>query len=66
MGYISAPANGSNGGETMPAGLICLWSGELADIPSGWAHCDGSNGTPNLVPREYVGPGYRVVYIMRL
>jgi hypothetical protein len=30
----------------VPAGAIILWSG--AQIPTGWAICDGNNGTPKL------------------
>ena len=36
-------------------GVICMWSGTLASIPSGWALCDGNNGTPNLLDRFVVG-----------
>jgi len=32
----------------VPKGSIIMWSGDLDSIPSGWALCDGSNGTPNL------------------
>lgn len=32
-----------------PAGTIALWNEPLADIPSGWALCDGNNGTPNML-----------------
>jgi len=32
----------------VPAGAIVMWSGTLASVPSGWALCDGSNGTPDL------------------
>lgn len=39
---------------SMPAGVIVMWSGALANIPSGWALCDGSNGTPNLLDRFVV------------
>ena len=35
----------------VPTGVICMWSGTLATIPSGWALCDGNNGTPNLVAK---------------
>ncbi len=34
---------------TVPAGLISMWSGSAAAIPSGWNLCDGTNGTPNLI-----------------
>jgi hypothetical protein len=33
---------------SIPAGVICMWGGLLANIPSGWALCDGANGTPDL------------------
>jgi len=32
----------------IPAGLILLWHGLLANIPAGWVLCDGTNGTPDL------------------
>ena len=35
-------------GGTIPAGLIALWHGLIANIPSGWVLCDGANGTPDL------------------
>ena len=35
----------------MPVGTILPYVGELADIPRGWALCDGSNGTPDLTGR---------------
>ena len=38
-------------------GMIILWSGSVASIPSGWALCNGSNGTPNLTDRFVVGAG---------
>ena len=39
----------------IPAGVIAMWSGTLATIPSGWALCNGLNGTPNLADRFVVG-----------
>ena len=30
---------------------IVLWTQGLADIPDGWALCDGNNGTPNLMDK---------------
>jgi hypothetical protein len=35
----------------VPSGLIAMWSGTAASVPTGWALCDGSNSTPNLVGR---------------
>lgn len=40
-----------------PTGGIIMWSGSIASIPSGWALCDGTNGTPNLRDRFVVGAG---------
>jgi microcystin-dependent protein len=42
---------------TVPAGVILLWSGSVASIPSGWALCNGSSGTPDLRDRFVVGAG---------
>jgi hypothetical protein len=39
----------------LPAGIIAMWSGTEATIPSGWALCDGSNGTPDLRNRFIYG-----------
>jgi hypothetical protein len=44
----AADATGEGGGDSLPAGVIVMWSGTLASIPSGWALCDGQNGTPDL------------------
>lgn len=36
-------------------GEIIDWYGNPAQIPAGWAICDGTNGTPNLMGRVTVG-----------
>lgn len=41
----------------MPAGIISMWAGEANTVPSGWAICDGSNGTPDLRNLFIVGAG---------
>jgi len=41
----------------MPSRGIIMWSGTAADIPTGWALCDGTNGTPNLTDRFILGAG---------
>lgn len=41
-------------GASVPTGAIVMWSGALASIPSGWALCDGNNGTPNLLQKMIV------------
>jgi hypothetical protein len=52
----------SAGGSTTPtwgnmfiAGMIMLWSGSSATIPTGWLLCDGTNSTPDLRNRFVVG-----------
>jgi hypothetical protein len=52
----------SAGGSTTPtwgnafvAGMIMLWSGSSASIPTGWLLCDGTNSTPDLRNRFVVG-----------
>ena len=62
-GYASLGADGKVpsaqlpeiGGASLPAGMIVMWSGLLANIPSGWALCDGQNGTPDLRGRFIKG-----------
>jgi len=34
--------------NSVPAGVILMWSGAVVDIPSGWNICDGTAGTVNL------------------
>lgn len=38
-------------------GMIMMWSGEVNNIPNGWALCDGRNGTPDLQDRFIVAAG---------
>jgi hypothetical protein len=38
-------------------GMIVMWSGSIATIPSGYVLCDGSNSTPDLRNRFIVGGG---------
>ena len=52
--HVVAETHGG-AGAGIPAGIICMWSGTLATLPSGWALCDGSNGTPDLRDRFIVG-----------
>ena len=44
-------------GSSVPAGSIIPWYGNLANIPDGFALCDGKNGTPDLRGRFLVGAG---------
>ena len=43
------------GAGTIPIGGIIMWSGTIANIPTGWALCNGSNATPDLRNRFVVG-----------
>jgi hypothetical protein len=58
LGAVTQKLSGiDEGANRIPAGLIAMWSGSVANIPSGWALCDGSNGTPDLRDRFIVGAG---------
>lgn len=37
------------------SGMIMMWSGTIATIPTGWVLCNGSNGTPDLRNRFIIG-----------
>ena len=43
--------------DNFPIGGIIMWSGNSATVPSGWAICNGGNGTPNLTDKFVVGAG---------
>ena len=36
------------GSEDTPKGIVGLWVGTLANIPSGWILCDGTSGTTDM------------------
>ena len=42
-------------GNAFVAGMIMMWSGSIATIPSGWLLCDGTNSTPDLRNRFVIG-----------
>lgn len=46
---------GGSSGDAFPRGIIVMWGGKLINIPTGWALCDGNNGTPDLTDRFIVG-----------
>ena len=46
-----------NPANTIPSGVITMWSGSIASIPASWYLCDGTNGTPNLRDRFIIGAG---------
>jgi hypothetical protein len=43
--------------DIIPTGVITLWYGSIASIPTGWLLCDGTNSTPDLRDRFIVGAG---------
>lgn len=45
----------SVGSASFPVGGIIMWSGTIATIPSGWALCDGTGGTPDLRNQFIIG-----------
>lgn len=47
--------NGNMKTLLFPAGVALLWTGSIANIPDGWALCDGTNGTPDLRGKFVVG-----------
>ena len=51
IAYGKVTATSFVGNGITPIGGIIMWSGTIANIPSGWAFCNGSNGTPDLRDR---------------
>ena len=47
----------STAGSVIPIGVIVMWSGAEAAIPTGWALCNGSAGTPDLRDKFVIGAG---------
>lgn len=41
-------------GDAFVSGMIMMWSGTIATIPSGWVLCDGTNSTPDLTNKFIV------------
>jgi hypothetical protein len=41
----------TGGVPDLPIGIICAWRGSLGSIPSNWALCDGTDGTPDMTGR---------------
>lgn len=53
----TATATSFSGLGTISSGMIVIWSGSEASIPSGFLLCNGSSGTPDLRSRFVVGAG---------
>jgi len=41
----------------IPNGIIVMWSGDITNVPDGFALCDGTDGTPDLRNRFIAGAG---------
>jgi len=41
--------------NAIPSGLISMWYGTIATIPTGWVLCNGSNSTPDLRNKFVIG-----------
>jgi hypothetical protein len=57
-GQVLLSAGGANTptwGNAFVSGMIMMWSGTIATIPSGWLLCNGSSGTPDLRNRFIIG-----------
>ncbi|MCC6312360.1 MAG: hypothetical protein IT345_15805 [Trueperaceae bacterium] len=51
VGPFGVPGQADSLHGLIPRGLVAMWSGLLSEIPVGWALCDGTLGTPNLVAK---------------
>lgn len=51
QGIQGEPGPEGPAGSALPAGVIVMWGGLVANIPAGWALCNGQNGTPDLSGR---------------
>ena len=57
-GQVLLSAGGANTptwGNAFVAGMIMMWSGTIATIPTGWLLCNGSSGTPDLRNKFVIG-----------
>lgn len=52
---VTGDGSGLTGIEGVPSGVIAMWSGTVANVPTGWNICDGTNSTPDLRERFIVG-----------
>ena len=52
---LTGDGSALTGIEGVPSGVIAMWSGTNANIPSGWYLCDGNNSTPDLTDRFIIG-----------
>ena len=63
LGNVQSPVNALDAAnkqyvdKIIPSGIVVMWSGTVNNIPTGWALCDGTNGTPDLRGRFVLGAG---------
>ena len=48
---VSTSALTDSTGLIFQTGMIIMWGGTVANIPTGWVICDGNNGSPDLTDR---------------
>jgi len=49
--FLTTDGTSASWAAAMPVGGIIMWSGAISAIPTGWAICDGTSGTPDLTGR---------------
>jgi len=52
---VLTDSDGNLSSIPFPKGIVVIWTGTLADVPKGWALCDGTQGTPDLRGRFVLG-----------
>ena len=52
---LSAGSGTPTWGNVFVAGMIIMWSGTIATIPTGWLLCNGSSSTPDLRDKFIIG-----------
>jgi hypothetical protein len=52
--WVMINASTQTQNSNVPQGGIMMWSGTIASIPTGWALCNGANGTPDLTDKFIV------------
>ncbi len=57
LGTGTVPDTRLSDSSLFVTGMIMLWYGSVASIPSGWVLCDGNNSTPDLRNRFVIGAG---------
>ena len=53
--YFGDGSNLTGVGGGVPSGGIIMWSGSIANIPTGYVLCDGNNSTPDLTDKFIIG-----------